>query len=128
MQRHDPEVGIKVVPMYLEGEDVPVEQVPASAERTRTPLLGIVALVLGVLTVAALVTGIAIATAGDWAPATTIAYGAIGLSVLAVVVGVVAVVLGAGRRWAVIAVLLGVFANPLVLLAVLRFFGGFETG
>lgn len=128
IEQHDPDAVIKVVPMYLEGEEPPVEAVPAPVERVRTRLLGILALAFGVLTVAALIAGMVIATGGNWPLATIVAYGAIGLSSVAVVVGVVAVILGRGRRWAVIAVLLGVFANPLVLLTILRFFGGFETG
>lgn len=128
IERHDPEVGIKVVPMYIEGEDAPVDEEHAPVERVKTPVLGVVALALGALTGAALVTAIIVASAGDWSLGTIVGYGAIGLSVLAVVGGVTAVVLGLGRRWGVLAVVLGVLANPLVLLAILRFFGGIETG
>jgi len=128
IERHDPEVGIKVVPMYLEGEDQPVEDEAPTPERVKTPALGIVAFVLGLLTLAALVTGIVIASAGDWRVGRLAAYAAVALSVLAVASGVVAVILGRGRRAGVIAVIVGILANPLVLLVILRFLGGIETG
>ncbi len=128
IERHDPEAGIKVVPMYLEGEEQPREgEVEPPAERApRGPGLGILGLAFGVLTVAATVAAIVIASSGDYGLGTITAYGAIALSVLAVLAGVVSVVLGFGRRWGVLAVLLGVLANPLVLLVILRFFSGFQ--
>jgi uncharacterized membrane protein YcjF (UPF0283 family) len=132
IERHDPELGIKVVPMFIDGEgedeDEPADEQAPSLERLNTPLLGILALALAVLTAVGLAVGIVIATAGDYRLATIVAYGAIGLSVLAVIGGVLAVILGWGRRWGVIAVIVGVVANPLVLLVVLRFFGGLQTG
>jgi len=118
--------------MFLEGEELDETVDPIDegdpVERVKTAALGITALVIAALTVAALVAGIVIASAGDWALATILAYSAIGLSVLAVVGGVAAAVRGLGRRWAVLAVLLAVAANPLVQLVVLHFFAGAETG
>ncbi len=141
IQRHDPEKRIKVVPMYIEGEelaqsasrtpdDAPMPPIAsdASVERVTTALLGIVAVVIGVLTAAGLIAAIVIASAGDWALATDVAYVAIGMSVVAVGGGVTAVVLRRGRRSGALAVILGVCANPLVLLVVLQFFAGGETG
>lgn len=128
IERHDPEAGIKVVPMFIEGEDEPAEEEPAPLERTGTALLGILALAFAVLTAAALAAGVVMATAGDYRLATVVAYGAIGLSVLAVIGGVLAVILDWGRRWGVIAVIVGIVADPLVLLVVLRFVGGLQTG
>ncbi|MCU1580284.1 MAG: Naphthoate synthase [Rhodoglobus sp.] len=128
IERHDPELGIKVVPMFIEGEDEPAEEEPEPLERTGTALLGVLALAFAVLTAAALAAGVVMATAGDYRLATVVAYGAIGLSVLAVIGGVLAVILGWGRRWGVIAVIVGVVADPLVLLVVLRFVGGLQTG
>ena len=132
IERHDPELGIKVVPMFIDGEgeedDESSDEQSPPLERTGTALLGILALALAALTAAGLAAGVVIATAGDYRLATIVAYGAIGLSVLAVVGGVLAVILGWGRRWGVIAVIVGVVANPLVLLVVLRFFGGLQTG
>ena len=128
IERHDPDLGIKVVPMFMEGEDEPAEEEPAPLERTGTALLGILALAFAVLTAGALAAGVVMATAGDYRLATVVAYGAIGLSVLAVIGGVLAAILGWGRRWGVIAVIVGVVANPLVMLAALRFVGGLQTG
>jgi hypothetical protein len=128
IERHDPELGIKVVPMFIEGEDELAEEEPAPLERTGTALLGVLALAFAVLTAAALAAGVVLATAGDYRLATVIAYGAIGLSVLAVIGGVLAAILGWGRRWGVIAVIVGIVADPLVLLVVLRFVGGLQTG
>jgi hypothetical protein len=128
IERHDPDLGIKVVPMFIEGEDEPAEEEPAPLERTGTALLGILALAFAVLTAVALAAGVVMATAGDYRLATVITYGAIGLSVLAVIGGVLAAILGWGRRWGVIAVIVGVVANPLVMLAALRFVGGLQTG
>lgn len=134
IERHDPEAGIKVVPMYIEGDEVeesgegaPDDAVEQPA-RDRGPALGIAAMGMGVLTAAALVTGIVMASAGGWAVATIVAYVTIGLSVLAVALGVTALILGRGRSAATIAVVLGVVANPLVLLFGLRLLGGVETG
>ena len=71
---------------------------------------------------------IAVATAGDFPTGTYLGYVAIGLSVLAVVVGVTAVIIGHGRVWAVPAIAVAVLANPWVLLTVLRFLSGLQTG
>ncbi|MEP6482064.1 MAG: hypothetical protein ABJA94_08675 [Rhodoglobus sp.] len=129
IERHDPESGLKIVPMFIEGEDEPADAAPpVPADRRRTPLLGILALVLAAFTVAALIVGIVVSSAGDYGTGTTLAYGAIGLSVLAVVAGVTALILGMGRRSGVIGVIAGVVANPLVLLLVLRFIGGVQAG
>lgn len=117
--------------MYFEGDEPGPEaedEVVDEPERRKTAVLGIAAAVLGVSTVAALVTAIVIASTGDWGVATLVAYAAIGLSALSVLGGVIAAIVGLGRRSGVIAVVLGILANPLVLLTVLRFFGGFEAG
>lgn len=132
IERHDPDLGIKVVPMFIdgegEGEGEPAEEESAPPERTGTALLGILALAFAVLTAGALAVGVVMATAGDYRLATVVAYGAIGLSVLAVIGGVLAAILGWGRRWGVVAIIVGVVANPLVMLAALRFVGGLQTG
>ena len=128
IERHDPEVAIKVVPMYIEGEEPAADDPAAPIPRGKTAVLGALAALLAVLTVAALVSGIVIATALDYRLATTLSYAAIGLSVLAVIGGVAAVILDLGRRWGIAAVILGIVANPLVLLVVLRFLGGLEAG
>ena len=126
---HDLDALIKVVPMYLEGEEPDSgESGSLPGERARSQALGLVGVVLAVATVAAVVVGIVVATGGDYGPATILGYAAIVLSGLAVLAGIVAVVVDSGRRWGVIAIAAGILGDPVVLLAVLRFFGGFQAG
>jgi hypothetical protein len=53
---------------------------------------------------------------------TTMAVIAIGASILAVILGLIAVFTGRGRVSGVAGILIGIVANPLVLIAVLEFF------
>jgi hypothetical protein len=117
-------VPLKVVPYYVEAEPIVEDAVPESAApkpapvalpRRRTAALGILSLVVAVLTVAALVVAIVVASGGDFPLGTLLSYLAIGLSVVAAVVAIVALVIGRGRRWAVAAVIVAILANPLVL-------------
>ncbi|MDF1477955.1 hypothetical protein PYV02_02530 [Leifsonia sp. H3M29-4] len=120
-------VPLKVVPMYVEGENPDLEdadeteppELPGVVARVRTPWVGRGALALAVAT--AVVHGIAVSVAGDGDPVTgtVLAYVAIGLSIAAVLGGLVAVIAGFGRRTGAAAIVLGVFANPVVLLTVL---------
>lgn len=128
IERHDPEAGIKVVPIFIEGEHEQPEAAQPAVERVRGPLLGLVALAFATLTVVLLAAAIIIATGGDYGLSTTLAYGAIGSSVLAVLAGLVAAILGFGRRWGVIALVVGVLADPVVLLGILRFASGLQAG
>lgn len=118
-------VPIKVVPIYIDevvvSEPVEVPDAPAPRVlRPKTPLIGAVA--VGIAVLAGLLQGVAIvvATSGDFLPATVLGYLAVGLAILAMVGGVVAIVLNRGRRLGVVAVIVGVLANPLVLLWILR--------
>jgi hypothetical protein len=124
----------KVVPYVVTGyaeeevaQEPPVDELPPEPEerpvRRRGPLLGLIALTLAVLTIVAHVTAVVIASGNDFAPATIVGYVAIGLSAASVLAGAVAVILRLGRPWGVIAIVLGVVANPFVLLVVLRFVG-----
>ena len=127
-------VPIKVVPYYVqpspeeepqqapEGEEVP--PVP----RRRTPLVGIAAAVLALGVVALTTAAIVVASAGDFGLGTTLAYAAIGTSILAVVVAIVGIAGGFGRGWAIPAFIVAVLANPIVLLTVLDFAEGLQTG
>ena len=85
---------------------------------------GWVALLLAIST--AVLTAIAVAVDGQHQPvaATLLAWVAIGCSVAAFLVGVVAAVLGRGRVAGVIAALVGVFSNPWLLLQVLTLLKG----
>lgn len=125
-------VPLKVVPMYVEGENPDLEdadapdapELPGVVARVRTPWVGRGALALAVAT--AVVHGIAVgvASGGDPATGTVLAFLAIGLSIAAVLGGLVAVIAGFGRRTGAAAVALGVLANPVVLLSVLGWISG----
>ena len=124
----------KVVPYVVTGyaedevaEEPPIDQPPEPEERParrRGPLLGLIALSLAVLTVVAHAVAVIVASGNDFEPAAIVAYVAIGLSVASVLAGALAVILRLGRPWGVIAIVLGVIANPFLLLVVLRFVGG----
>jgi uncharacterized membrane protein len=83
--------------------------------RVRPVWPGMVAFALGLATAGALVTGIVLATGDRFRDATWAAWAAVGISVLAVLFGLVALILGRDRAWAVAGVVLAILANPLVL-------------
>jgi hypothetical protein len=92
--------------------------------RTRPRWPGILSFVLAGVTLAGLVTGIALATSDLFLAATYTAWAAIGASVLAVLAAVVALVGRFGSGWAAAGLILGVIANPLVLTMALDLIGG----
>ena len=126
-------VPLKVVPIYLQPiDDEPEapEEEPVVVEepvRARRPYLGIAAAVLALGTIGVHIAAIVVATGRDFPTGTYLGYVAIGLSALAVVVGVVAAVIGRGRAWGIAAAVVGILANPWVLLVVLRFLSGLQT-
>jgi hypothetical protein len=88
---------------------------------------GVASFVLGVLTIAGLVAGIALAASRAYEPATWVAYAAVGTSVAAVVLAIVALIGGLGRGWAVAGGVTGILANPLVLTPLLEAIGASWT-
>ena len=86
-------------------------------------LPGVVALGVAALGAAVEIVAIAIGSAGQWPLATGLAWAAIVLTVVAVALGIVAVVRTRGRAWGVGAIVLAVVANPLVQIGVLRALG-----
>ena len=84
---------------------------------------GVVAFALGLATTGALITGIVLATGDRYRDATWAAWAAVGISVPAVLFGIVALILGRNRAWAVTGLVLGVVANPLVLTPTLEAIG-----
>lgn len=125
-------VPLKVVPIFvqpLEDEPDVEEEIVAEepAPKRLRPYLGIVALLLALATVGVHIAAIVVASSGDFPTGTYLGYGAIGVSALAVVFGLVAAVSGSGRAWGIIAAVLAVLANPWVLLIVLRFLSGAQT-
>ncbi|MGL4340060.1 MAG: hypothetical protein ACRCSP_06530 [Rhodoglobus sp.] len=124
-------VPLKVVPMYLENPTTPVPTPPV--EEQSAPLrapgrthawLGLLAIALAVIAGVVHVRAVGVSMAGDTGWGTVLGYLAIAVSVAAVLGGVLAVLLRRGRRAGVVAVVLGCAANPLIVLAVLRFLGG----
>lgn len=91
--------------------------------RVRPVWPGMVAFALGLATTGALITGIVLATSDRFRDATWAAWAAVGISVLAVLFGGVALILGRRRAWAVTGVVLGIVANPLVLTPALDAIG-----
>ncbi len=86
-------------------------------------LLGMGALAVAVFAVPVQVVAIAVASHGAWTPGWTLAWVDVALGVVAVVMGVFALVRSRGRRWAVAAVVLAVAGDPLVLVALFRLLG-----
>lgn len=127
-------VPTKVVPFFVTGYDeveVPVEpeepaDVPEPAEErvARSSILGQIALCLALATAAAHVIGVVLAVSGSFVAGAVFAWIAVVASIVTILVSLVAIVGRFGRGWAIAALILGVFANPLVLLNVLNFLGG----
>ena len=122
------QVPIKVVPMYIEDApvEIPVEEdAPLRPEREKTPLLGAIAMTAAVLAGTLHATAVALASNGVYQTSTVLAIAAIGLSIVAIVVGVVAAILDRGRRVGIVAAVVGLVLNPFVVLVTLRFFSAF---
>ena len=114
--------------MYIEDApvEIPVEEdAPLQPEREKTPLLGAIAMTAAVVTGTLHAAAVALASNGVYQTSTVLAITAIGLSVVAIVVGIVAAILDRGRRVGVVAAIVGLVANPLVVLVTLQFFSGF---
>ena len=101
----------------------PRKRTPATKARAprKAPALGILALVLGIGAVVVVVVGINSATAGDYAPATTLAYAAIAASISGFLLGGVAVITARGRGIGGLAMVICVLANPVVLRQILDY-------
>jgi hypothetical protein len=99
-------------------------EVEAETGARRRPLLGILSLVVAVITVAIVSVGISLALAGTYLPSTNLAYLATGTSVVAVIGGAAAALLGRGRVWGIAAVVLGLLATPLLLTHLLAWVSG----
>jgi hypothetical protein len=85
---------------------------------------GILSFLLGLTTMAGLIAGIVLATSDLYLVATYTAWGAVGASVLAVVLGLAAVLGRFGSGWAAAGLVLALIANPLVLVTALDLIGG----
>ncbi len=96
---------------------------PGIFRRRPLPLLGRVSFALAVGAVAVETAAIAIGSGGGWAVATGLAGLVIGLTAVAFVLGIVAVLAARARRWGVAGVVLSVLANPLVLVGLFSALG-----
>lgn len=82
----------------------------------RPTWLGRVAVAVALLTPVLVGAGIALATGNRFAEATAVAYAAIGSSGVAILAGIVATAARWGRGPGIAAIVIGVLANPLVLI------------
>lgn len=125
-------VPLKVVPIFVTAIEEPeavepevvVEPEPEAAPRRRTPWVAVAAGILALGTVGVHVAALVVATDGRFELGTILGYVAIGLSALAVLTGIAAAIVGRLRGWAVAAAVLGLVANPYLLLLVLRSLSG----
>jgi hypothetical protein len=125
-------VPLKVVPMFIDEQVVELQDdtppvAPQQAEpapRRPRPWVGLLAITLGLA--AAIVQVIAVTTASDGAfeAGIVLGYLAIIIAIAAVVAGIAAIIVRRGRRIGVIGIVIGLIANPLLLLGILRFFAG----
>lgn len=97
---------------------IPIPE-PAAA---RAPVLGALAALGAIVTVVLHAAAVNVAAARDPETATTLAWAAIIMSFVAMVLGILAVVFRSGRWTGVIAVVVALIANPWVLLQILTFF------
>jgi len=123
----DPTAPHEAVPHEAAQHDyeAPGERMPRRRIRA---LPGMVALAASALGLAALIVGVSVAAsrtadAGDWVFASVVAIVANVFTGSGFVAGLVAVILRRGRPWGVAAMVLGVAANPFVLVSVFSFLG-----
>ena len=119
---------IKVVPIYFDPIDETIaEAEPAASAPAPTPdaptrrsgLVGGLSVVAAVVSVVLTGIGVGVASSGGYDAGTVIAWVSIVISAVAVLGGLAAIVLCRGRAAGVVAVILGVFANPWVLASLL---------
>jgi hypothetical protein len=94
------------------------------APRQTGPALGITSVALAIVTIVVMAVGLATSLRGEFEAGTTLAYVATGMSIVAVLGGLSAVLMGRGRGWGVVAIVLGLIANPLLLTKVLGWASG----
>ena len=87
-------------------------------------LLGVVALFAALVTILLVIVGITDAIRGNYSSSTSLAYVATGVSIVAVLGGLGAVLLDRGRGWGAVAIVLGLAADPLLLTNLLGWASG----
>jgi hypothetical protein len=113
--------GIEVFGRQPRRRAAPRRRSSPAAARAR---LGIVALLASLATVVLTAVGIASAMAGHWDTGTALAYAATATSVVGVLGGAAAVVIGRGRRFGAVAIVVGILASPLLLTRLLDLASG----
>lgn len=93
-------------------------------QRLTRARLGVIALLASLVTVAATAIGIGTAMGGHWESGIVLAYVATGTSIIGVLGGATAVVMGRGRRFGAIAIVVGILASPLILTRLLDLASG----
>ncbi len=103
-------------------EEPPTPTPPPSEEVKRRPLpwVGAVSILLAV--VAGVIQFLAIvgASDGDFELGIVLGYLAVAIAIAAVFFGIAAIIVRRGIRAGIVGILLGIIANPLLLLAILR--------
>ena len=94
--------------------------------RRPSPIPGLLALFLAIVTVVLLIIGVDVALRGDYAASRGIAYSTIGTSLVGVIIGIIAVLARRGRVWGIIGIVVCVLANPYVLTTVLGWFSSMQ--
>ena len=107
-----------------DGQSPDAEWQQAEPKQRRPFPFGLVALVSVLVLIVLEVVGVLLAVGGAYASATFIGQAIIVLTFVPFVLGIVAVILNRGRLTGAIAVVLAVLTNPLVLNAILGYFGG----
>ena len=92
---------------------------PVDDAQPRSRWLGVFALGTAVTTALLLGFGIGTSMGGNFVTGTALGYSAAAASFCSVLLGLVAVIGRRGRVWGIAAMLLGFFANPFVLTAIL---------
>lgn len=95
---------------------------PRAKRRSVPWILGVVGLTLAAAAAVLQVLGIIQASGLNWQRGTLLAWVAIGVSTVAFLIGLIAIILNRGRRWGVAAMILAVVANPWVLTQLLGAF------
>ena len=102
--------------MSLDSAQAAPEVIVSGAATQSIRLLGMASLVLAIFALVLEVIAITIGSGGAWDAATALAWFSIALFAVSIAVGLGAIVTGNGRRSGIGAVIIGLFANPLVLI------------
>ncbi|MCU1533931.1 MAG: hypothetical protein JWR53_412 [Glaciihabitans sp.] len=105
-------------------EAIRLTRIPDEEDQpTRTVAAGVFSVVIAISAVVLVITGISTAMGGDFVTGTALGYSAAAASFLAVLVGLFAAITHRGRWFGIAGLLVGFFANPFVLTAVLGWAG-----